>query len=347
MPYLSSRLSCCLLISASLLALASCHKPENFPGQMSSFETAARLKEQRDYAGAAALYRQILQHDPDSVETAIELASMTRKMGNPQQALMLMRSAQDKEPANTGVMTQLGYALIDSGQIKEAVAVFDRLMAMKHDDAAAYNGKAVAFDSAGNHIVAQKLYRQALTFAPGAANVQNNLAMSMILNGQVKEAAAILEPLYARHPTNATIRHNLAMAYGMTGNRTKSLELNMLDMSEAEAKENLKYYREYAKRQEPYIKPIITHHHERVRRESSSAVPVKAKAIEKKPEIKVAAKAEVKPEEAPEESLLAASPSSGMAESPSASAASSTTRRPQKSSFPTKHGEWSPDLFLP
>lgn len=258
MPYLSSRLPCCLLIGASLLALSACAGSGEIPGQpKTAVETAARLKEEGDYRAAAALYSEMLQRKPDSAPAAIALAAMQRKMGQPEQALMLMRRMEIQYPSDPDIMTQIGYAQVDLGQTQEAVRTFDRLMALKHHNAAAYNGKGVAFDSAGNHVAAQHLYEHALKLDPNAVNIKNNLAMSKILTGHPQEAIALLEPLHAAEPDNSIIRHNLAMAYGMAGRDSRSLELNMVDLTREQAEENLKFYKDYASKQTPYKRPLI------------------------------------------------------------------------------------------
>jgi Flp pilus assembly protein TadD len=258
-----ARLSYRLLIGVSLLACATAYtQPANatrLESHRSNTSTndkekaiavAEQLKKQGNYAEAAAMYNQALQQSPDSMPLMLELASLYRKIGQPQQALALMTEAQKKDPDNAEVLTQLGYSLVDSGQPEQAIQVFEQLSAISRNNPAAYNGKGVAFDKAGNHVVAQDMYRHALKLKPGAVNIQNNLAMSMILNDQVDEAIELLEPLSEEHSDNKTIRQNLALAYGIKGDKQKALSLNMKDLTPEQAKENLRFYTDYAKQRQ-------------------------------------------------------------------------------------------------
>jgi tetratricopeptide (TPR) repeat protein len=143
---------------------------------------------------------------------------------------------------------QSGYALIDAGKPEEAVTLFDRIIAEKPENAAAYTGKGVAFDYAGNHLAAQELYKRALSLSPDSVSIRNDLAMSLILNDQCDEAITLLEELNAQHPGNKTVRQNLALAYGLNNESKKALALNLQDLTPDQAHENMKFYKEYARR---------------------------------------------------------------------------------------------------
>jgi Flp pilus assembly protein TadD len=201
----------------------------------------------------------------------------------------VIQPAQQHAAANPELLVQLGYALIESGQYQQSVDSFDRAMAVRHQYADAYNGKAVAFDHTGNHLIAQQLYRQALGFSPDATNIQNNLALSLIMDGKAAEAVALLEPVYAQHPDHKTLRQNLAMAYGVSGNSAKAMELNMLSLTKEEAEENQRYYKEFAKRKlkTPKLASKL--------KPATVAEKKPAVAIEQKPAIAMAPAAEAAP----------------------------------------------------
>ena len=115
------------------------------------------------------------------------------------------------------------------------------------DTVLTYNGKAIALDHSGDHAGAQELYRKALALSPDSLLTQNNLAMSMILNGQIDDAIALLETLNKRKDANATVRQNLALAYGLKGNPARARELNLQDVSPEQAEQNLQFYEKYAR----------------------------------------------------------------------------------------------------
>ncbi len=154
--------------------------------------------------------------------------------------------------AESELLRKNGNALIESGKQQEAVVVFDKLIALDPQNALAYNGKAVAFDYSGNHLAAQELYQTALSLSPNSLQIKNNLAMSFILNNQIKQAIKLLEPLVKssknKDSSSNIIRHNLALAYGISGQHEKATKLNLRDMTKEQAQENIRFYKNYAAR---------------------------------------------------------------------------------------------------
>lgn len=187
----------------------------------------------------------------DAERQQVEAAVNIRRSGNPQQAVAMLRDALAQHPDDAALLTQLGYALIETGKpeaSKEAVTVFDKVIALQPGNASAYTGKAVAFDHTGNHLAAQDLYEQALRLEPGSVSIRNNLGMSLILNGQYDRAITLFEALRQDAESNKTVQQNLALAYGLKGDPGKAMSLNLKDLPEEQAKENLQFYDTYASR---------------------------------------------------------------------------------------------------
>ena len=223
----------------------------------SDIKAADKMLASGDVDGATQAYRKIASESKSSVDAEIKLATVYRKTQHPQDALNVMLDAQKRQPDNQEVLMNLGYAQIAADQSQEAVTTFDQVINSHPENALAYSGKAIAFDKSGNHLAAQELYEHALKLSPGSLAIQNNLAMSLILNNQLTQAIDILESLSNSAPDNRTIRQNLALAYGLKGNRQKALELNKMDVSEEEAKDNLLFYEKYANKRRgmKFIKP--------------------------------------------------------------------------------------------
>ncbi|MDX2113244.1 MAG: tetratricopeptide repeat protein [Alphaproteobacteria bacterium] len=192
-----------------------------------------------------ALEQEVLR-EGDDVAAHLTLARQYRAEGSHALAIAVLERAQQRQPANEDVLEQLGYTLIESGDYPQAVAIFDMLTAINHESEAGFNGKAVAFDKAGNHTAAQELYERALTINPNAAIVVNNLALSYILDQKPDLAISLLEPWIEKNNAPAAMRHNLALAYGISGKTAKARALNLEVMSEKEADANQAFYERYA-----------------------------------------------------------------------------------------------------
>lgn len=234
------------LYCAALLALAACSQagaPGADPAAM--MQDAQRHEKDGDLAGAAMLYHQVTMRDPETPGAKLALATVTRKAGQPDKALAMLEQEAARRPDDVEVLKQLGYAQIESGKPEAAIGTFDKLLAISPGSPIGYNGKAVAFDHTGNHSAAQDLYEAALKADPGSPSIQNNLAMSLILNRQPAQAVAVLEKLNAQHST-LTVRMNLALAYGLSGQKDKALELAKKDLTPQQAEENVRAYELYA-----------------------------------------------------------------------------------------------------
>lgn len=214
--------------------------------QQNAMALADSMRRSGNLAGAARIYQELAAREDGETTAHIALANIYRKTGNVEGAVAVMREAEKRKPADENVLAGLGYALIAAKDYKEAVDIFDRLTAINHESAIGYNGKAVAFDHAGNHIAAQEIYQKALSLEPGSITIQNNLALSLILDNKPGTAISILEPLAGQSNATPTIRHNLALAYGIKGDMKRAHALNRQDMNDAQADENQFFYEQYA-----------------------------------------------------------------------------------------------------
>lgn len=209
------------------------------------FSIAASTRAAGNLDGAAELYRQMAVGSTGSVVAHLELASIYRQQKKPEMAVEVLRSGQALQPQDEKLLTALGAALIAAGQPKEALSVFDEALAANAQSAGALNGRGAALDALGEHAQAQTSYRKALRADGGNVAVLNNLALSLILTDHYDDAIAILEKLNTGETASPTLRQNLALAYGLKGNRKKAMELGLKDLSTEEAAENLKFYDYY------------------------------------------------------------------------------------------------------
>jgi Flp pilus assembly protein TadD len=66
--------------------------------------------------------------------------------------------------------------------------LFDKLLAGDARDANTLADKGIALDLLHRHAEAQVLYRQALQIQPNDSGIANDLALSLMLDGRLKEA---------------------------------------------------------------------------------------------------------------------------------------------------------------
>lgn len=206
---------------------------------------AVKAKEEGDLAGAAEFYRQMAGHSKGSVVAHLALADIHRHLRQPTQAAAILREGLEHQPQHPELLTELGFALIRAQKPREALVPLEQAIQLQPSSGAAFNGKGVALDMQETHEQAQDAYRQALAVAPDDLAIQNNLALSLILSEHYDEAITLLEPLAAKAESRPTVRQNLALAYGLKGDSARAMALGLKDLSQAQAKENLKFYAFY------------------------------------------------------------------------------------------------------
>src|SRR5205807_5066879 len=98
-------------------------------------------------------------------------------------------------PATAGVSDpqfkfQLGNLLFAQGEIAEAATLFQEVLAIRPDFAAAHNNLGNALSKLGQTAAAVAHYRRAVALAPAMAEAHNNLGCALFLLGQLGPAIA-------------------------------------------------------------------------------------------------------------------------------------------------------------
>lgn len=107
------------------------------PDDSEALLTLASAKSAKgDFAAAEKLYRRVAEKDPDSAyRTFYNLGAAIRNQGgDPEAAIAAFRRAIDLKPDYARAHRELGYCLLGAGKTAEAVAEFERYLALAADD---------------------------------------------------------------------------------------------------------------------------------------------------------------------------------------------------------------------
>lgn len=153
-------------------------------------------------------------------------------------------------PDRGSIIHKQGILLLKKSKFVEAEAVYDKLLQMNSEDAAALEGRGRAYFGLGRYLEAEQdflaalevnydqyqchaflgliysrrqqydqaisRFKTALGYQPRNVSIGNNLAVSYYLNGDFKEAVQLYEEL-VQISTNRKIYNNLALAYFQLG----------------------------------------------------------------------------------------------------------------------------------
>lgn len=120
---------------------------------------------------------------------------------------------------------QLGRYYQGQNRHEQALAAYQKALAIDGTFAEARNGVGVIYAMQGRQQEALEQFRLAVNQAPNAAHIHNNLGYALYLGGSYAEAANALERAVVLEPSNQAAHTNLALALGKAGDRGKAVQV--------------------------------------------------------------------------------------------------------------------------
>jgi protein O-GlcNAc transferase len=161
---------------------------------------------------AEALYRSILDAQPDNAKAAELLAVLVYQRGAEEEAVALFHRAIAADPDCTAADTPLGRVFHARGDFATAVICHRRAVRLRPNDADAHADLGRALHRQHEFAQATISYRRAVALRPQWAEVYSNLADALRLHGRLEEAQAAGERALALNPGLAEAHNNLANA---------------------------------------------------------------------------------------------------------------------------------------
>jgi Flp pilus assembly protein TadD len=165
---------------------------------------------------ALSLYRAAAEREPDRAEVQLRYARALRGQGQITQAGEVLATALERHATEPSLLEERGRTELVSGAAQRALTTFEQVLKRQPHAIAALNGRGVALDMLGRHAEARQSYQMALDIDSNNAAASNNLAVSLLLDGQAVVAETVLERLN-QGTTTTRIRHNLGLAHAATG----------------------------------------------------------------------------------------------------------------------------------
>jgi hypothetical protein len=149
----------CLFTMLVLIAGA----PQAEPADRAVAEQMARSGEA---AKALALFRRVVEQDPDDIEARSWAARLALRLGRLEEAEGEFREVLRRHPLDTDAQIGLGATLTRKGQWRQALAVLSEAEPGAGDNADLFGALARAYRRAGDHGRAMKYSSRARTLAP-------------------------------------------------------------------------------------------------------------------------------------------------------------------------------------
>lgn len=192
------------------------HSPSEPPTQAQRLAEALSLHRSGDLDGAEAVYRAILDRDPDHPDALHLLGLIAQARGDLEHALELVERAVARAGDQPELTTNLGNILLAMGRHGPAKACYERALERDPNFALAYRNLGTALHGQGQPMTAIGYYRIAVSLAPDDAQLHFNLASAYHQLGR--------QPLALEHYQRAiALRPGYADAYFNLGNLLREL----------------------------------------------------------------------------------------------------------------------------
>lgn len=161
---------------------------------------------------AAALYRRILEVDPQQPDARHLLGVVVRRQGDSAAAAGLIRGGIAASPMMVAAYINLGNAYGDLGRRDAAVASFERARLLQPANLEAVKGLAGALRGAGRPAEAAERFREAIALRRDDADSHNGLGNALCDCERTGEAAAAYRRALALNPASVDALCNLGVA---------------------------------------------------------------------------------------------------------------------------------------
>ncbi|HEX4112485.1 MAG TPA: hypothetical protein VH020_08110 [Stellaceae bacterium] len=255
-PRHASSLLVLLLGAAAALGLAGCANSDGGPGSVKSLsdlpdkgrsllKVADASREAGDCAAAIRFYRLAAEKEksPAAIVAArVGAGECELSMDALPDAERDYLAANKLAPRDSAPLVGLGRVYLVEHKPGEAARYLD--LAVKQGATAAFvwNDKGVALDQLRRHQEAQQAYRTGLANYPNDHALRNNLALSLAMSREFREADELLRTLASEPGATARTRQNLALVLGLEGDDAGARHIAEADLDGAALDNNEHFY---------------------------------------------------------------------------------------------------------
>lgn len=200
------------------------------------------LRRKGDLVSAAEMYNRATRADPRSPLPPALLGDTLRRLKRYNEAEQVFAQALANNPYSGLSLQGYGILMIEKGQPEAAIGALTNAVDEEAADYRVYNVLGIAYDSLGDHTQAQTFYTAGLGLAPGSISLRNNMALSLALQERYDAAIDQMKMLMSRADAQESMRHNLALIYGLGGRIEDASATLRPVLPGADVANNLAYY---------------------------------------------------------------------------------------------------------
>ena len=193
--------------------------------------------------------------NPRDAPTAINYAKNLKALGEKQQALAVLQQTSVFHGTNRSLNAEYGRLALEFDQVSLAQKLLEQADDPANPDWRVISARGTALAKQGVYKDAIALYQRALTLAPNEASILNNMAMAHVALGEPEKAEPLLKRAAIAGGHGARVNQNLALTLGLQGKYDEAKVAAARDLPADKAAASVDYMRSIVKL-EP--KPLMT-----------------------------------------------------------------------------------------
>lgn len=176
-----------------------------------------------DLIRAEAIYRQVLEADPENPDALHLLGVIAYQAGKNELSVELIRRAISFNPAVPDFYNNLGNSLRLLAKLDEAVAAFRSALNLSPRFVEARHNLGLALRDQGRTEEAIRCFRKALKLQPDLPDLHNSLGLALLDETRNEEAIRAFERALKLRPDFAQAHNNLGLAFKALGKTDEAL----------------------------------------------------------------------------------------------------------------------------
>ena len=184
---------------------------------------AIRCQKNGQLAEAEALYRRVLELEPDQPDALHYSGVLAHQHGRSEEAIALIARSLELAPDQPDWHSNLGIIFQDKGKLQEAVVAYRRALALQPTHANAHNNIGVLLRAQGLTAEAEEAYRTSIRLSPDQPDAYHNLAILLSATHRTQEAVTCYCKALTLKPQYPEARRLLALAYCVIGQTDKAV----------------------------------------------------------------------------------------------------------------------------
>jgi protein O-GlcNAc transferase len=188
------------------------------------FYSAQQAHQSSDLLRAEALYKQVLNADPNHAGALQFLGVLYGQQKRYDESIQYLHKAYKTDQKNPQFCNNLAEAFRRRGDLDEAITFFKKALDIAPNFVEAYYSLGLVYREKGDIEEARKYYQKALSINPRHANSYQNLGNILLAEEKYEEALDCFNRSLSINPNQANSLNNIAIVLSKTGKNEEALE---------------------------------------------------------------------------------------------------------------------------